>query len=173
MYPKCVLDIWFGDDEEKLYDFGNFLIAQEEKNTNDSNATLLAGENIYEQRIKNLTLRPHSSFDELMKDQFKIDDEIKNMKKAKKKGKLYGKKDLSIATYLDASRYSKKYLSKSKYRKQLKDIAKNEEREIKEARKLGFIRSKNVDDELKKIKKANKLMGEALSDVYIQKHFLN
>ena len=102
--------------------------------------------------------------------------EVINLSKKSKKNKKYSKlrkeKDLSLATYLDSSRYSKKYLNTNKYRKELKKIAKKEKNEIKEMRKLGYIRSDSINKELKRLKNASNMMSNALSDAYVQKHFL-
>lgn len=171
-FPEPVLDLWFGDDNEKRNEFGDFLMMQDEIVRNDSISTLLDGENIYEQKINKLKSRPHKDCIDLILDMDEVADLAKKSRKNKKYSELRRSKDLGLATYLDGSRYSKKYLSKNKYRKQLKKIAKSEKNELKEMRKLGYIRSTSVDDELKRLKKASNMMHNALSDAYTQKHFL-
>jgi hypothetical protein len=96
----------------------------------------------------------------------------KKKRKEKKRCKFYEERDIGIARYLNGSRYSKKYLNKDNYRKELKKIANAEKKEIKDMRKLGYIINKDVDEELKKLKRANNMMKDALSDAYVQKHFL-
>ena len=170
-YPEAVLDLWFGDDEKKRQEFGDYLMEEYELAEMDRNMELL-GQTSFDEDIRKLELRDHSSYEDLMRDLYKINQIKHNKKSLKKYNKLRSKKDLGLATYMNGSRYSKKFLNKNKYRKELKKIAKNEKREYKEMRKLGYIQNKNVDDELNKLKKANKLMEHALSDAYSQKYFL-
>ena len=170
-FPEAVLDIWFGDDEKKRNEFGDFLIQNDEINQYDSYGEILDSDG-YEEKITELRSKKHNSMTDMYITLLKIDEVKRKKKKHKKYSKMRKKKDISLATYLDSSRYSKKYLSKSKYRKELKKIAKSERDELKEMRKLGYIKNKSVDDELKKLKKANSLMSSALSDAYTQKHFI-
>ena len=102
----------------------------------------------------------------------KMNNIKRKIDKGKKYKKMYKKKDLGIATYLNSDRYKKKLLNKTRYRKELAKIAKRERKEINEMRKLGYIRSKDPDKELNKLLKANKMMEHALSDAYTQKHFI-
>lgn len=171
-FPEPVLNLWFGDDQEKRNDFGNFLMMQDELDHDGDLATLLEGKNIYEQKIDKLRSRPHKKYIDLLMDMDEVIELSKKSRKNKKYSEMRKHKDLNLATYLDGSRYSKKYLNKNKYRKELKKIAKSEKNELKEMRKLGYIRSANVDDELKRLKKASDMMSHALSDAYTQKHFL-
>lgn len=172
-FPEAVLDIWFGDNEEKRKDFADYLIDQEERWDNDKRSELLSnGEDIYTEKINKIRFKPHKSMTDIYLSLMDIEHIKEQKKKEKKRRKLYKKKDLGIAKYLDGSRYSKKYLDKNKYRSDLKKIAKSERNELKEMRKLGYIKTKDVDEELNKLKKANSMMKEALSDAYAQKHFL-
>lgn len=173
-FPKDMLESWFGTDDEKLKEFGQFLIEQQEFFSNDDISNLIYGSNTkYDDKIEKLKSKKcHSISESLL-----IHDDIMDYKykndKYKDKVKKRRKKDLGLAQYMNSKRYSKKYLDKSKYRKSLKDIAKSEKEDIKVARKLGYITSKDPDKELKKLISANDMMKSALNDSYIQKHFLN
>ena len=171
-FPEPVLNLWFGDDEKQRNDFATFLMMQDEIHYNDDISSLIDGKNVYEQKIDKLKSKPHKNCIDLMLDMDEVIDLTKKNRKNKKYSKMIKEKDLGLATYLDGSRYSKKYLNKNKYRKELKKIAKSEKNELKEMRKLGYIKSTNVDDELKRLKKASDAMSNALSDAYVQKHFL-
>ena len=171
-FPEPVLNLWFGDDEKQRNDFATFLMMQDEIHYNDDISSLIDGKNVYEQKIDKLKSKPHKNCIDLMLDMDEVIDLTKKNRKNKKYSKMIKEKDLGLATYLDGSRYSKKYLNKNKYRKELKKIAKSEKTELKEMRKLGYIKSTNVDDELKRLKKASDAMSNALSDAYVQKHFL-
>ena len=171
-FPEPVLDLWFGDDKNKRNEFGNFLMEQSELDSDDSISSLLEGKNIYEQKIESIKSKPHKNCIDLIMDMDEVIRLSKKSRKNNKYSKLRKEKDLGLATYLDSSRYSKKYLNKNKYRKELKKIAKYEKDELKEMRKLGYIKSDSPDDELKRLKKASNLMSNALSDAYTQKHFL-
>lgn len=171
-FPNPVLDLWFGSDKEKINDFGNFLMMQDELDNDDSISSLLDGKNIYDQKIDSIKSRKHKNYIDLILDMDEVINLSKKSKKNKKYSKLRKEKDLSLATYLDSSRYSKKYLNTNKYRKELKKIAKKEKNEIKEMRKLGYIRSDSINKELKRLKNASNMMSNALSDAYVQKHFL-
>lgn len=171
-FPEPILNLWFGDDKQKRNEFGDFLIQNDEINHHDINSHILDSDGFAEE-IHRLRSKKHSSMTDIYLTLMKIDKINKKKNKNKKYAKMRRKKDMGIATYLDSSRYSKKYLSKNKYRKELKKIAKAEKSEINEMRKLGYIRNKNVDDELRKLKKANSLMTTALSDAYTQKHFIS
>ena len=171
-FPEPVLNLWFGDDEKQRNDFATFLMMQDEIHYNDDISSLIDGKNVYEKKIYKLKSKPHKNCIDLMLDMDEVIDLTKKNRKNKKYSKMIKEKDLGLATYLDGSRYSKKYLNKNKYRKELKKIAKSEKNELKEMRKLGYIKSTNVDDELKRLKKASDAMSNALSDAYVQKHFL-
>ena len=171
-FPEPVLDLWFGDDKNKRNEFGNFLMEQSELDSDDSISSLLEGKNIYEQKIESIKSKPHKNCIDLIMDMDEVIRLSKKSRKNNKYSKLRKEKDLGLATYLDSSRYSKKYLNKNKYRKELKKIAKYEKDELKEMRKLGYIKSDSPDDELKRLKKASNLMSNALSDSYTQNHFL-
>lgn len=171
-FPKAVLDMWFGSDKSKITEFGNYLMMQDELDSDDSIVDLLDGRNIYDQKIGELKSKSHKKYIDLLLDMDEVIDLSKRSKKNKKYSEFRKKKDLSLATYLDSSRYSKKYMNTNKYRKELKKIAKNEKEEIKEMRRLGYIRSDSVDDKLKRLEKASKMMSNALSDAYTQKHFI-
>ena len=145
---------------------------QSELDSDDSISSLLEGKNIYEQKIESIKSKPHKNCIDLIMDMDEVIRLSKKSRKNNKYSKLRKEKDLGLATYLDSSRYSKKYLNKNKYRKELKKIAKYEKDELKEMRKLGYIKSDSPDDELKRLKKASNLMSNALSDAYTQKHFL-
>lgn len=171
--PDPVLDLWFSDDGDKRKDFGNFLMMQDELDCDDSINTILDGKNIYDQKIEDIKSKRHKNYFDLISHMDDVIDLSKKSRKNKKYSELRKKKDLSLATYLDSSRYGKKYMDTNKYRKELKKIAKNEKQELKEMRRLGYIRSDSVDDELKRLKKASSMMSDALSDAYTQKHFLD
>lgn len=172
-FPDPVLQLWFGDDNDKRNDFGNFLMMQDELDCDDSINTILDGKNIYDQKIEDIKSRKHKDFFDLLSSMDEVIDLSKKSRKNKKYSEMRKRKDLSLATYLDSSRYGKKYMNTNKYRKELKKIAKNEKQELKEMRRLGYIRSDSVDDELKRLKKASSMMSDALSDAYTQKHFLD
>lgn len=172
-FPDPVLQLWFGDDNDKRNDFGNFLMMQDELDCDDSINTILDGKNIYDQKIEDIKSRKHKDFFDLISSMDEVIDLSKKSRKNKKYSEMRKRKDLSLATYLDSSRYGKKYMNTNKYRKELKKIAKNEKDELKEMRRLGYIRSDSVDDELKRLKKASNMMSNALSDAYTQKHFLD
>ena len=53
-FPNPVLDLWFGSDKEKINDFGNFLMMQDELDNDDSISSLLDGKNIYDQKIDSI-----------------------------------------------------------------------------------------------------------------------
>lgn len=171
-FPEPVLNLWFGDDSDKRNEFGNFLMMQDELDSDDSINSILDGKNIYDQKIEDIRSRKHKTYFDLISSMDEVIYLTKKSIKNKKYSKLRKSKDLSLATYLDSSRYGKKYMDTNKYRKQLKKIAKNEKDELKEMRKLGYIRSDSVDDELKRLKKASSMMSNALNDAYTQKHFL-
>ena len=173
MFPKENLEIWFGGNEQKLNEFGDYLIEQEDLRYRDSMVSLLDGDTIYDEKIKKLQFKKIKSMEDLIATISEINGLKRKIKKGKKLSKLYKTKDLGIATYLDGSRYSKKYLDKNKYRKELKNIVKSEKRERKEMIKLGYLANKDVDEELNKLRKANKMMETALSDAYIQKHYIS
>lgn len=172
-FPDPILQLWFGDDNDKRNDFGNFLMMQDELDCDDSINTILDGKNIYDQKIEDIKSRKHKDFFDLLSSMDEVIDLSKKSRKNKKYSEMRKRKDLSLATYLDSSRYGKKYMNTNKYRKELKKIAKNEKQELKEMRRLGYIRSDSVDDELKRLKKASSMMSDALSDAYTQKHFLD
>lgn len=172
-FPDPVLQLWFGDDNDKRNNFGNFLMMQDELDCDDSINTILDGKNIYDQKIEDIKSRKHKDFFDLISSMDEVIDLSKKSRKNKKYSEMRKRKDLSLATYLDSSRYGKKYMNTNKYRKELKKIAKNEKDELKEMRRLGYIRSDSVDDELKRLKKASNMMSNALSDAYTQKHFLD
>ena len=173
MFPKENLEIWFGGNEQKLNEFGDYLIEQEDLRYRDSMVSLLDGDTIYDEKIKKLQFKKIKSMEDLIATISEINGLKRKIKKGKKLSKLYKTKDLGIATYLDGSRYSKKYLDKNKYRKELKNIVKSEKRERKEMIKLGYLANKDVAEELNKLRKANKMMETALSDAYIQKHYIS
>ena len=173
MFPRENLEIWFGGNEQKLNEFGDYLIEQEDLRYRDSMVSLLDGDTIYDEKIKKLQFKKIKSMEDLIATISEINGLKRKIKKGKKLSKLYKTKDLGIATYLDGSRYSKKYLDKNKYRKELKNIVKSEKRERKEMIKLGYLANKDVDEELNKLRKANKMMETALFDAYIQKHYIS
>lgn len=171
-FPECVLNIWFGDSEEKRNEFGNYLIAKEEEESEYENSILLYGNNSYDEKLEKMMRKPSNDMKDLYMKLYDIQTVEKKKRKEKKRCKFYEERDIGIARYLNGSRYSKKYLNKDNYRKELKKIANAEKKEIKDMRKLGYIINKDVDEELKKLKRANNMMKDALSDAYVQKHFL-
>ena len=173
MYDPFILKTWFGDDENKIKEFGNFLIMQENEFSESSYDDLLSDKTYYEEKLDKLQSHKCHSVRDMLDTLTKISDVKHKIAKGKKYKKLYKKKDLGIATYLNSNRYKKKLLNKTKYRKELSKIAKRERREINEMRKLGYIKSKDPDKELNKLLKANKMMENALSDAYTQKHFID
>ena len=172
LYDPYILELWFDNDEEKIKEFGNFLLMQENEFSESSYDDLLSDKNYYEEKLDKLLSHKCHSMRDMLNTLNKINDVKHKIEKGKKYKKLYKKKDLGIATYLNSNRYKKKLLNKTKYRKELSKIAKRERKEINEMRKLGYIRSKDPDKELNKILKANKMMEHALSDAYTQKHFI-
>lgn len=173
MYDDFLLDIWFNGDSNKIESFGRYLIEQENALAESVFDELSSSNNFYEEKFEKIQSRKcHGMRDMLntLEEMTKIKDKII---KGKSYNKMYKKKDLGIATYLNNNRYKKKLLNKTKYRKELKKIAKRESKEYNEMRKLGYIKSKDPDKELNKILKANKSMKHALSDAYTQKHFID
>ena len=174
-FPEEVLDIWFGDDEKARRDFGTFILEMDENARYERDMAILTGNDmstVYDKKIEKIKSKKANNWLDIYVMSDKIQEVNKQIKKSKKLNKLYNTKDLGIARYLDGSRYSKKYMNKDKYRKEWKKIAKTEKKEIKEMRKLGYITSKDPDEELAKLTKANKMMSYALSDAYTQKHFI-
>ena len=172
LYDPFILELWFGDDEEKIKEFGNFLLMQENEFSESSYDDLLSDKTYYEEKLDKLRSHKCHSMRDMLETLDKMSDVKRKIAKGKKYKKMYKKKDLGIATYLNSDRYKKKLLNKTKYRKELSKIAKRERKEINEMRKLGYIRSKDPDKELNKLLKANKMMENALSDAYTQKHFI-
>ena len=171
-YDDFLLDMWFKGDQEKINEFGDFLIEQENALAESSYDDLTSDNSYYEEKYERLMNKKCKNMDEInanLVEMAKVKRKILNGESYKK---MYKKKDLGIATYLNSKRYKKRILNSTKYRKELSKIAKSEKRELKEMRKLGYIKSKDPDKELDKILKANKMMSHALSDSYIQKHFL-
>ena len=172
LYDPYILELWFSNDEEKIKEFGDFLLMQENEFSESSYDDLLSDKNYYEEKLEKLINHKCHSMRDMLNNLEKINDVKHKIAKGKKYKKMYKKKDLGIATYLNSDRYKKKLLNKTKYRKELSKIAKRERKEINEMRKLGYIRSKDPDKELNKLLKANKMMESALSDAYTQKHFI-
>lgn len=172
MYPKEVLDLWFDGDEDEINKYGNYMVEKEDYLKESIHGDPLDDLSYYDEKINKLRGRECTSINDII---IRLDelsrvrkDEAKNIKRSKK----LKKKDLGIASFLNDKKYKKKFMNKSKYRKELKKIAKNEKRELKDMRKLGYIKSKSIDEELNKIRKANQKISEALDDAYVQKHFL-
>lgn len=175
--------MWFGDDEEAIKKFGLFLIEQENLFSEASLDGLMSDKTYYEEKLQKLQDHKCKNIRDMIETLEKMAKVRRKIRKGKSYKKMYKEKDLGIATYLNSNRYKKRLLSSTKYRKELKHIAKQEEKERKEMRRLGYIRSKDPDKELNKLLKANTKfsnaiskadasMKEALSDAYIQKHFL-
>ena len=171
-YPKEILYLWFGDDSDKIKEFGDYLLKSEEKLSESNIDDLLSDKSHYERKLEKLEQHKCTSMIDIIVTGRKRAKLIYNIATDKKYKKMYNKKDLGIATYLNSDRYKKKMLNKTKYRKELKRLAKRERREVAEMRQLGYIRSKDPDKELNKLLKANKMMEHALSDAYTQKHFV-
>lgn len=172
LYEDELLEMWFGDDEEAKKRFGLFLIEQENLFSEASMDGLLSDKTYYEEKLEELQNHKCKNIRDMINTLDKMAKVRKKIRKGKAYKKIYKEKDLGIATYLNSNRYKKKLLSTKKYRKELKNIAKREEEERKEMRKLGYIKSKDPDKELNKLLKANEAMTHALSDAYIQKHFI-
>lgn len=171
-YEPYLLELWFGDDEEKIKEFGNYLIQQENYFSESSMDFLSDDKGYYDRKLDKLLEHKCKDMVDVMITLQKIEKVKKNIRNGKSYNKSYKEKDLGIATYLNSNRYKKRILSKSKYRKELKHIAKREEKERKEMRRLGYIKSKDPDEEYNKLVNANNAMTHALSDAYVQKHFL-
>lgn len=172
LYDPYFFDIWFNGDEEKIKDFGNFLLQQENEFSESSYDGLLSDKSYYEEKLEKLISHKCHSLRDMMETLEKISNVKRKIAKGKRYKKMYKTKDLGIATYLNSDRYKKKMLNKSKYRKELSKLAKRERKEYNEMRKLGYIKTKDPDQELKKLMKANNMMEHALSDAYTQKHFI-
>lgn len=175
LYDKDELKLWFKDNEKQLSEFGDYLMKLSSKLNEDENNVLDLdnGDSWYEKKKAKILKRKCKTDDDIIQLNEDLDKLKRKRDKYINKYKKYKNKDFNLASYLNSkSKYGKKALSKDKYRKFLKKIAKDEKRDTEEMRKLGYIRNKNIDDELKKIKKADKMMGSALSDSYTQKHFL-
>jgi len=171
-YDDYLLKIWFNDDPDKINEFGKFLIEQENAFSESTLDDLSSGNNYYEEKFEKLRSHKCHGMKDMIETLNKMTDVRDKIVKGKSYNKMYKKKDLGIATYLNSNRYKKKLLNKTKYRKELKKIAKREKKEYNEMRKLGYIKSKDPDKELNKILKANNAMSHALSDAYTQKHFI-
>lgn len=165
--------MWFKGDEEKLKEFGDFLIKEDEMFNETDISDLLSDKTYYEKKLDKVRSRECRDMAEVIITSREISKLKHNIAIGKRYSKFYKNKDLGIATYLNSDRYKKKMLDKSEYRKELKKLAKRERREISEMRQLGYIKSKDPDKELNKLLKANKMMEHALSDAYTQKHFID
>lgn len=174
LFPKYDIEMMFGDDKEAIKNFGEFLIKMEEQNSLDEDDILLSGNNLYEDKIEKIRDTPVKNINDLILKLHKINKITKKMKKNTKYASSRRSRDLSIASYLNDKRYKKKFLDKKKYRKHMKNIAKAESKELKEMKKLGYIKSNDPDEKLNKLKldKINEQMLNALSDAYTQKHFI-
>lgn len=174
MFPRSALEIMF-DNEEKILEYGNYLVEINEYLNEDTDDILLEGTNIYQQRLDKLQKKKVDDEESMMfrlHELIYLQKKINKNKSYKNKAKEY---DLSIASYLNDKKYKKKFLDKKKYRKSIKKIADAERKEIKEMEKLGYIKRKDVDKELNKLKinQVNKKMLNALNDAYEQKYFLD
>ena len=173
LYDGYLLRLWFGNDSDKINAFGKFLIGQEESLAESAFDDLSSPNNYYEEKFEKLQSHKCHGIRDMLDTLDKMSEIKDKIIKGKSYNKMYKKKDLGIATYLNSNRYKKKLLNKTKYRKELKKIAKRESKEYNEMRKLGYIKSKDPDKELNKILKANNAMSHALSDAYTQKHFID
>lgn len=171
-FPEHILNIWFKDNKEKRAKFGKYLLNIEEINSEDS---LYGIDNdiTYEDKLNKILDKEPKDLNHLLLNMKKYHKMKRKYDKMKDKARLGKKYDLSIASFLNGDRFKKKYISNDNYRKELKKIAKAEKAEIAEMRKLGYIKNLDVDKELEKIKNADKNMKMALSDSYIQKHFVS
>ena len=54
LYDPFILELWFGNDEEKIKEFGNFLLMQENEFSESSYDDLLSDKNYYEEKLDKL-----------------------------------------------------------------------------------------------------------------------
>lgn len=169
---ESYLKLLFGDNEKAINEYLDYLMKEEE-----SFQEPLYGDIIYTDRYNEKLEKLESAQASTVKEFLFLHNQIKQVKKKIKKNEKYSKqcrqKDLSIASYINSSKYKKKFLNKNKYRKTLKKIAKSEKKEEKEMVRLGYIKKGDPDKEFKKLMKANKDMENAISDAYTQKHLLS
>lgn len=170
--PDAVLYTWFGDNEDELKKYGDYLLLQDSLFHESDNDILIDNDDYFTEKYRKLISHKCKNPNDILKTIEKIKKVHKKKKKFIKKYKTGNKKDLNIVKYLDNKKYGKKFLNKDNYRKKLKSLAKCEKRDYDMMKKLGYIQGKNVDDEINKILNANKLMETALSDAYTQKHFV-
>ena len=174
MFPRSALEIMF-DNEEKILEYGDYLVKINEYLNEDTDDILLEDTNVYQQRLDKLQKKKVDDEESMilrLHELIYLQKKINKNKSYKNKAKEY---DLSIASYLNDKKYKKKFLDKKKYRKSIKKIADAERKEMKEMEKLGYIKRKDVDKELNKLKinQVNKKMLNALNDAYEQKYFLD
>ena len=174
MFPRSALEIMF-DNEEKILEYGDYLVKINEYLNEDTDDILLEDTNVYQQRLDKLQKKKVDDEESMilrLHELIYLQKKINKNKSYKNKAKEY---DLSIASYLNDKKYKKKFLDKKKYRKNIKKIADAERKEMKEMEKLGYIKRKDVDKELNKLKinQVNKKMLNALNDAYEQKYFLD
>lgn len=161
----------FSGDKKAIDDFGKFLVDYENKLSEEED-DILYNSSIYHLKLKKLENKKCKNIDDIIK----LFKKINKLNKKIRKNKKYSKtKSLSIASYLNDKRYKKKFLDKKKYRKHIKKIAKAEKKERVDMMKMGYLKKNNDPDKLLyslKLNDANKKMLTALSDSYIQKHFI-
>jgi hypothetical protein len=173
VFPGDTLELLYHGDQTKINELADFLISQEELNDQSEFEYLTGGNNDYQKKIDKLLNKEVDSVYDCMENLLKVEKLRKKQKKAQEV-----KCDLTLATYLNGKGKTKKFLNKNKYSSKIKKIAKAERREIKEMKKLGYIKTgPSVDDELKRLKKANRLMSDAIKDIYhdayTQKYFID
>ena len=165
----CVKELWFNNDKDKINEFVDWLIIEDDKDSEYSLSELDSEKNL-NAKLDELFSKSCGSPKDVIK---LVRKQTKLIKKYNTKNKFRVKnKDMGIAKLLNPDTYSKKYLNNSDYRKELKRLAKREKDEIDELSKLGYIDCSIKSYSKRSGKKLDKLMKNALSDGYAQKHLL-
>jgi hypothetical protein len=166
--PPCLKKSWFNDDEEQLISYANWVIEQEELETDRILADKESEGNLQKKLMKHNKLKLKSADDIIAH----IREEEKIIKKAsKRRRKITGQMDVGVVRFLDPKRYNKKYLDKDDYikdyRQEIKRLAEMEKMERKEIGKFGLV---NEIDNLIAMGDFDKIEEFTMSESYSIKH---
>lgn len=167
-YGEEYFTLWFNGDESKIDEFRNFLITKENKSKSLDFSTNIFDnvESYYDKELDKIMNKKCASIWEVLDACYSIS----HINKIKRKNAKY-KQNTTVAYYMNTKYYRKRIFDKKEYREDLKKAAKRERHEYDEMRKLGYIKSKDPDDEYEKMLKLDESVKQALSDAYDQKHF--
>jgi hypothetical protein len=159
---------WFNDEEEQLISYANWVIEQEELETDRILADKESEGNL-QKKLKKHNQRKLKSADDIITH---IREEEKIIKKAsKRRRKITGQMDVGVVRFLDPKRYNKKYLDKDDYikdyRQEIKRLAEMEKMERKEIGKFGLV---NEIDNLIAMGDFDKIEEFTMSESYSIKH---